>query len=257
MKVATFNVNGIRARLEIVLDWLAVNNPDVLAIQETKVEDEKFPVAEFEDLGWNVAIHGQKSYNGVALVSRHAIAGVTTGFNDLKFPEDCRLISGVVNGVTILNSYVPNGTEVGTEKFAYKIRWMKRFRMYLEQRFKPSDRVIWLGDVNVAPTEEDLFEPQRHRNEVGFHPDEHAALKIITDWGWVDLFRKFTQGPGYFTFWEFVIPKSFERNLGWRIDHIYAPYWLSQKCGNCFIDKRPRAMEKPSDHTPVVAVFEL
>lgn len=257
MKVATFNVNGIRARLDIVLDWLAENEPDVLAIQESKCENDSFPLEAFEDAGWQVALHGQKSFNGVAIISRQPVSSVIHGFADPLWPDDCRIIQASVGPLTILNTYVPNGTSVGSDKFDYKLRWMNRFAQLVSERFSANDPVVWLGDVNVAPTPADVFEPERHKNKVGFHPSEHAALQEILSWGWTDLFRKFTMGSGHYTFWEFVIPKAFDRNLGWRIDHIYAPKWLSSRCENCFVDKRPRGLERPSDHTPVLAVFDV
>jgi len=257
VKIATFNVNGIRARLDILLDWLAENEPDVLAIQEIKCEDDKFPIADFEDAGWHAAVHGQKAYNGVALVSRSPILGVATGFGDPMMPEDCRIISGQVGSVTVVNTYVPNGSAVGTDKFEYKLKWMERFAAWIGERFRSSDPVVWLGDVNVAPTEDDVFDPAQHRGKVGFHPDEIERLERIVDWGWTDLFRKFSSGPEHYTFWEMYIPKSFERNLGWRIDHVYAAEGLAAKCASCSIDKAPRALERPSDHTPVVAEFGL
>lgn len=257
MKIATFNCNSVRARLDIVLDWLAENEPDLLALQETKVEDGTFPVEPFEEAGWQLAIHGMKARQGVALVSRHPISNVSRGFEDPLWPEDCRIITGTVNGVTFVNTYVPNGTQVGTDKWEYKLRWLPRFSKYLRERFRPTDPLIWLGDINIAPTADDVFEADRKRGRVGFHPDEHAALAEILGFGFVDLFRKFTPGPGHYTFWEFVIPKAFERNLGWRIDHIYATPDLSAKCSRCWVDRAPRGLEKPSDHTFVVAELDV
>jgi exodeoxyribonuclease-3 len=257
MKIATFNANSIRARLEIVLDWLAENEPDVLAIQEIKCENDKFPLEAFEDAGWQVAIHGQKSYNGVAIVSRSPIQNVRTGFEDPTWPEDCRIITADVQGVKIVNTYVPNGTAVGSEKFDYKLRWLPRFGQLIRDRYAVGEPVVWLGDINIAPTEDDVFDAPRHRGKVGFHPDEIKALEELLAWGWVDCFRKFTQGAGHYSFWEFVIPKAFERNLGWRIDHIYTPAGMASKCTSCVIDKEPRGLERPSDHTFVVAEFDL
>lgn len=257
MTIATFNVNGIRARLDIVLDWLAENEPDVLALQEIKCENESFPSEPFEDAGWQVALHGQKSYNGVALVSRQPILNVSTGFGDPLWPEDCRIIQGDVGGVTILNTYVPNGNKVGSEKFDYKLNWLERFRRLVQERFGKDQPVVWLGDINIAPTPDDVFEPDKHKGGVGFHPEEHNRLAKLVDWGWQDAFRKFTQGPGHYTFWEFVIPKCFERNLGWRIDHIYASPGLIANCSGCTIDRSLRELERPSDHTPVIAEFSL
>jgi exodeoxyribonuclease-3 len=256
MKVATFNANSVRARLPIILNWLDDHEPDLLAIQETKVDDSNFPVNAFEDAGWMVSFHGQKAYNGVALVSRVPLGGVQTGFNDPLMPEDCRIISAVLDGVAIVNTYVPNGTAVGSEKFAYKLAWLARFKRYLAERFKPTDQVLWMGDVNIAPTPDDVFDSQKHLGGVGHHPDEFAALASIVDWGLTDLFRKFTQGPGHYTFWEFVIPRALERNLGWRIDHMYATEPLASRCAWCTVDKAPRELERPSDHTFVVAEIQ-
>jgi exodeoxyribonuclease-3 len=255
MKVATFNANSVRARLPIILDWLAENEPDVLALQETKVDDEHFPIADFEDAGWTVAIHGQKSYNGVALVSRAPLSNVRTGFGDPLMPEDCRIISAEFGGVAIVNTYVPNGSSVGSEKFVYKLQWLGRFGRYLAERYKPAEQVLWLGDINIAPTPDDVFDSAKHFGGVGHHPDEFAALGSVVGWGLTDLFRKFTEGPGHYTFWEFVIPKSYERNLGWRIDHFYATEALAARCSSCVVDRGPRELERPSDHTFVVAEF--
>lgn len=256
MKIATFNANSIRARLDLTLDWLAENEPDLLAIQETKVEDEKFPVSDFEDAGWHVAIHGQKSYNGVALVTREPLGGVTTGFGDPLMPEDCRIITCDFMGVKIINTYVPNGSAVGSEKFEYKLKWLSKFADFVASRYSANQDVLWLGDINIAPTPDDVFDSPRMLGTVGHHPDEFAALEKITSWGFSDMFRKFTSGPGHYTFWEFVIPKSLERNIGWRIDHIYTTPSLAARCTSCVIDREARAQEKPSDHTFVIAEFD-
>ncbi len=257
MRIATFNANSIRARLEIVLDWLAENEPDVLAIQEIKCENDKFPLADFEEAGWNAAVSGQKSYNGVAILSRQPIQNVRAGFEDPTWPDDCRILCAEVGGVSIVNTYVPNGSAVGSEKFDYKLRWLPRFSQLVSERFRADQRVVWLGDINIAPTENDLFDAARHEGKVGFHPDEINALENLKEWGWHDCFRKFESGPGHYTFWEFVIPKAFEKNLGWRIDHIYTTATMLDRCTRCWIDKEPRALERPSDHTFVVADFDV
>lgn len=257
MKIATYNVNSIRSRLPIVLDWLAEHEPDVLAMQESKCEDDKFPVADFEDLGYHVAIHGQKSYNGVAIASREPMQNVSCGMGDPLFPEDCRVLIGHVDGVAVVNTYVPNGTQVGTDKFEYKLRWLERFGTMIAERFRPSDPVIWLGDINIAPTPDDVYDSRGKLGRVGHHPLEFAALDRVRSWGWHDCFRKFTQGPGHYTYWDFVILTSVEKNFGWRIDHIYASDALIHNCTQCQIDRAPRTMEKPSDHTVVWAEFDV
>lgn len=255
MKIATFNANSIRMRLPIVIEWLCENEPDALAIQETKVEDAKFPAEGFEDIGYNVVFHGQKSTNGVAIASRQALRNVRTGFDDPLFPEDARIICGELDGVTIVNTYVPNGTAVGTDKFEYKLNWLRRFRQFLSERFRTGEPVIWLGDINIAPTPDDVYNSRRFYGGVGHHPLEFQALDAIIGWGLTDCFRKFTKGPGHYTYWDYVIPRSVENNLGWRIDHIYATETLASSCRRCEVDKGPRTMDKPSDHTTVWAEF--
>jgi exodeoxyribonuclease III len=255
--IATYNAAGIRARLPVMLDWLAHTEPDVLAIQETKVEDSKFPIAEFEELGYNVAISGQKSWNGVALLARGPIESVRKGFQDDLFPDDARVIAGQVNGINFVNTYVPNGSAVGTDKFDYKLRWLERFKLYLAENYRPDQPLIWLGDMNIAPTENDVYDPKRHWGKVGFHPDEVARLEAIIGFGFSDLFRMHTQGPGHYTYWDFVILTSVARNLGWRIDHIYATKPVAQACVRCWVDREPRSGDRPSDHTYVLAEIDL
>jgi len=257
MKIATFNAASIRARLPLTLDWLAENEPDVLAIQETKVEDDKFPASDFEDLGYQVAIHGQKSWNGVALLSRLPMFNIRSGFGDDLFPTDARIISAEVDGLPIVNTYVPNGNMVGSEKFEYKLKWLERFAQYLKERYRPDQPLVWLGDINVARYPEDVFDSAKVLGGIGHHPDEFARLDTILNFGLTDVFRKFTEGPGHFTFWDFTVPNGFKRNIGWRIDHIYATSVLADKCISCTIDRDARLMERPSDHTFVTAEFDI
>jgi len=257
MKIATFNAASVRARLPILVEWLATEEPDVLVIQETKVEDDKFPQAEFEELGYHLAIHGQKSWNGVAIVSRHPINSVRTGFGDELFPNDCRIIACDVNGVSIVNTYVPNGNTVGSDKFVYKLSWLERFRTYLDQNYRPSEPLVWLGDINIAPEPQDVYDSKRLLGSVGHNPEEFTRLANIVDFGLIDVFRKFEEGPGHYTFWDFTIPRSVERNLGWRIDHIYATEPMAALCKSCTVDMGPRSWPRPSDHTFVIADFDL
>ncbi|HJP84188.1 MAG TPA: exodeoxyribonuclease III [Fimbriimonadaceae bacterium] len=257
MKITTYNAASVRARLPLILDWLAVNEPDVLAIQETKVEDDKFPISDFEDLGYQVALHGQKSWNGVCLLSRNPITRVRQGFEDDLMPTDARIISAEINGVEVVNTYVPNGNRVGSDKWAYKMAWLERFARLLRERYRPDSPVIWLGDINIARRPEDVYDSPKLLGGVGHHPDEFSRLDAITDFGVFDTFRKFTPGPGHYTFWDFVIPNGFKRNLGWRIDHIYATQCLFDLCTNCVVDRDARALERPSDHTFVTAEFDF
>ncbi len=255
MVVATFNVNSVRARLPVLLEWLASAQPDVVVLQETKVEDAKFPLKELEPSGYDIEIHGQQRYNGVAVLSKLPIEDIDFGFNREGLPDDCRLLRTTIGGLQIINTYVPNGNSVGSEKWAYKMLWLEAFKSYVEEQCDMGAPTVWLGDVNIAPKPDDVFEPETKLGDVGHHPDEFSRLKAIVELGWTDCFRKFTSGPGHYTFWDFRIPNSFKRDLGWRIDHIYASPALAGKCRRCWVDKSQRGMEKPSDHTPVLAEF--
>lgn len=257
MKVATFNANSIRVRLGITLDWLAENEPDALLLQETKCEDSQFPVADFEEAGWNVAIDGQKSYNGVAIISRHAIQNVQRGMGDPAWPDDKRIISASILGTRIVNTYVPNGTKVGSEKWDYKLGWLERFRSYLSAQRQQFGDCLWAGDINIALRPEDVYDSAKVLGGVGHHPKEFERLSAIIDDGWTDLFRVLNKDPGHFTYWEFVVPRAVERNVGWRIDHIYGTPGLVGKLKACTIDKEPRMLERPSDHTFVQAELEI
>lgn len=251
MRLATYNVNSIRARLPRVLEWLEEAQPDVVAMQETKVEDDKFPRAEIEAAGYHVHFHGQKTYNGVALLSKEPASDVVFGFSP-GWPEDCRVVRGVFDGVLVINTYVPNGTVVGSDKWDYKMRWLEQFKAFCSEVAAPTDNVVWLGDINIAPTPADVYDSARMLGGVGHHPDEFSRLAQIKEWGWTDVFRLQGDDPGYYTFWDFRIPMSFERNLGWRIDHVYVTEPLLASAGGCWVDKDTRAREKPSDHAPVV-----
>lgn len=254
--VSTFNAASIRARMPILLDWLAEHEPDVIGIQETKVEDEKFPGSDLEDLGYQICRHGQKSWNGVAILSRSAPESVTKGFEDDLWPSDARIISAEIDGVRYVNTYVPNGTAVGTDKFVYKLRWLERFSRFLRERFDPNQPFIWMGDINIAPTPIDVYNSPRFYGGVGHHPDEMSRLQTIKEFGLVDLYREYHPEKGRYTFWDYTLPNVVERNLGWRIDHIYATAPLASACTGCEIDIEPRKLPKPSDHTFVTATFD-
>lgn len=255
MRVATFNVASIRARLPIVLEWLAENEPDVLALQETKVEDDKFPIDDFEEMGYHLAVHGQKSWNGVALASRLPAADVQIGFCDAMWPDDARIISARFRDVRVINTYVPNGNTVGSDKWDYKLRWLERFGALLHQRYRADEPLIWLGDINIAPTPNDVYNSKKFYGGVGHHPDEFTRLNKILDFGLVDTFRHLYPEAVEYTFWDFVITNSLERDYGWRIDHIYASACLLPKLTQCKIDRPVRLLPRPSDHTVVFADF--
>jgi len=257
MKVVTFNAAGVRARLPYLLEWLAVNEPDIVAIQETKVEDIKFPRDAFEELGYEMAFHGQKSWNGVATLSKTPISNPRFGFGDELMPTDARILTCEIDGLTVINTYVPNGNSIPSDKWDYKLRWLDRFRGFLDQNFRSTDPLIWLGDINIAPTPDDVYDSPKMLGGVGHSPEEFSRLAKIVDFGLTDLFRMHTKGPGFYSYWDFTIPRGVDRNLGWRIDHIYATPALTSLCSECVIDRDARKLEKPSDHTFVTATFDL
>jgi exodeoxyribonuclease-3 len=255
--VATFNAASIRARLPLLTEWIAEYEPDILAIQETKVEDEKFPREEFEEMGYHLALHGQKSWNGVATLSLHPITNVRQGFMDELFPSDARIVTCETAGITLINTYVPNGSAVGSDKFEYKLKWLDRFDRFLRENFRPDEKLIWTGDINIAPKSIDVYNPAKYYGKVGHHPEEIRRLEKILSFGLDDVFRKHHPEAGYFTYWDFVIVTAYAKNFGWRIDHIYATEPLASKCTECVIHREARGLEKPSDHTFVVATFDV
>ncbi len=255
MKVASFNANSIRARLPVLLGWLATHSPDVLCVQETKVRDEDFPAGDIESAGYHAAYRGEKSYNGVAIISRLPFDEVIYGFDGSGGDEGSRLIVGVVAGVPVVNTYVPQGTDPSSEKFAYKLGWFERLRAFFDERFSPDKPLLWAGDFNVAPEPIDVHDPKRLLGHVGFHPDEHRALARVREWGFVDVFRKHRPGPNEYTFWDYRVRDSFARGLGWRVDHIWATAPLAERSVGAGIDTAPRRAERPSDHTFIYAEF--
>ena len=257
--VATFNTNSLRARLHILGPWLEENRPAVLCLQETKVRDEQFPEDFFDDLGYNVAHRGQKSYNGVAVASRYPIEDVTAGFGDGRDTEqdEARLLRCTVSGIRIVNTYVPQGREVGHEYFEYKLEWFRRLRALFERDYDPQEDLLWCGDMNVAPEPKDVYDPEGLAEHVCFHPRVREAFRDVVEWGFVDVFRKFDDSPGRYTFYDYRQRGAISRGLGWRIDHILATRPLADRAVRSWIDLEPRRMKKPSDHTFLLAEFEL
>lgn len=256
MKVATFNVNSIRVRLPIVLDWLKKNSPDVLCLQETKVPDGMFPWKEVEAAGYKAAFRGEKGYNGVAIISRNTPEAVKVGFDEEE-SDGQRLIKASVDGVPIVNTYVPQGYHPMSEQFRQKLDWLKRLLDYFRDNFKHDKPLLWVGDFNVAPEPIDVYDPEFLAGHVGFHPDEQAALEKIREWGFIDVFRKHQPGREQYTFYDYQVRNAVKKKMGWRIDHIWATKPLADKSINAWIDMEPRLREKPSDHTVLVAEFEV
>lgn len=252
-KFATFNANSIRSRLPIVIDWLARHAPDVLCVQETKCQDRDFPAEAFGGAGYHVVFHGEKSYNGVAIISKEEARNVRLEFGGDD--EEARIIRATIAGIEIINSYVPQGTAVDSPRFQYKLDWFKRLRQLLETEYSPAAPLIWTGDFNVAPESIDVYDPERLEGSVCFHPLERGALKEVMSWGLVDVFRMHNMDAGQYTFWDYRIRGSMSRNLGWRLDHVMATAPLAAGSKAAYIDRGPRLLEKPSDHTFLVAEF--
>lgn len=256
-KVATYNANSIRSRFSLVTEWLSRNRPDVLCIQETKVQDQDFPREAFTDIGYHICFRGQKAYSGVAIASLEEPTEVLFGL-DTEPRDEARLISVRVRGIQIVNTYVPQGRSLDSEMFPYKLEWFARLRDYFAHNFSPDSPLIWCGDLNVAPEEIDVHNPKRLKNHVDFHPQVCLALARVTEWGLIDVFRRHHPGEiGQYTFWDYRVRDALDRNLGWRVDHIYATQSLAERSVNAWIDREARAAEKPSDHTFLVAEFAL
>lgn len=255
MKIATYNVNSLRKRLPLVLAWLEEHKPDVMCLQETKVQDSEFPVESFNQAGYQATYRGMKSYNGVATLSRATPESVKHGFCDGPDSEDVRILQTVLGGVAILNTYVPQGHSIKSEKYQYKLDWFRRMRQYLDEHFNPSDPVIWLGDLNVAPEAIDVYHPDRRVNDPDFHIDTRNAFREVAAWGLTDTFRQLHPDLVQYTYWDYF-RNAFQNNWGWRIDHIMVTAPLASKCRQVEVDTEPRKAASASDHTVVWAEFE-
>ncbi len=255
MKIATYNVNSIRRRLPILLEWIAEHKPDVMCLQETKVQDADFPVDAIREAGYVASFRGMKAYNGVATLTRTPPEKVIHGLHEGVDNEDFRIIQTVVGGVPIINSYVPQGYSISSEKYAYKLAWFRRLRACFESALNPAEPAIWVGDLNVAPEPIDVYHPEKRVNDPDFHIDARNAYKETVAWGFVDVFRKLHPDAVQYTYWDFF-RNAFERNFGWRIDHILATGVLAERCHVAEIDLAPRKVPGASDHTIVWAEFE-
>lgn len=262
MQIATWNVNSIRTRQEIVINWLNNNPVDVLCLQETKVRDEQFPLAPFQEIGYHVSISGQKAYNGVAIFSRQPLQDLSMGFSPIlgedlvgDYDEQKRVISGVVDNVRIVNLYVPNGSAIDSDKYVYKLGWLDLLKQYLEKlQAEQSLEICICGDFNIALEDKDIHNPKGKAKHVMSSPPEREALSHILDLGFQDVFRKFTSEEGHYSWWDYR-SGGFARNRGWRIDHHYFTSNLYQQATKCWIDSEPRKLEKPSDHAPVIVEY--
>jgi exodeoxyribonuclease-3 len=257
MKIATFNVNSLRKRLPIVTAWLERHRPDVLCLQETKVQDQDFPALALSATGYHLAYRGMKAYNGVAVLSRIAPDQVFYGFDDGDDPDEARLLRVVVQGIPIVNTYVPQGFEIDSPKYQYKLAWFTRLRRYFEKHLSPTKPAIWCGDINVAPTPIDVHSPEKHLDHVCYHEAARKAYQETVAWGFEDVFRRLYPDRQQYTFWDYRAPSSLDSNKGWRIDHILATPPLAAKCTASDVDVEPRRAKEPSDHTFLWAEFTV
>lgn len=255
MKIATWNVNSVTARLPVVLEWLRKAKPDVLCMQELKCSTERFPREAFAELGYHAEVYGQPTYNGVGIVARSSITDVVRGFPDDEEGAHARLIAATVEGVRIVNVYVPNGQSVGTDKYAFKLKWLARLEEFFADDYWTDDEVLLCGDFNVAPENRDVYDPQLWHGRILFSQPEKDALTRVKEWGFTDAFRQHEPASGFYSWWDYRAG-SFRQNTGLRIDHVWVSEPLAARCTNSWIDKEPRGWERPSDHTPVVAEFK-
>lgn len=255
VRFATWNVNSLRVREDAVLDWLERHRPDVLALQETKMTDQEFPADAFGDIHYDAVHHGQRAYNGVALVSRPELFDVVRGFPDSGPDEDRRLIGATVEGVRVYSVYAPNGQQVGSERYQEKLRWFGRLRRFLEATARPDQPLIVMGDFNVAPTDADVFDPVATRGQLLASEPERAALRDLLSFGLIDALRQVDQREKRFTWWDYRAG-GWERNLGLRIDHVLITRPLAERLKAVTICEEERGKPQPSDHVPVMIEVE-
>jgi exodeoxyribonuclease-3 len=250
MKIATWNVNSLRVRLPHLLDWLGANSPDAICLQETKCEDASFPHEELKAAGYCSLHNGQRTYNGVAILSRNEGGAVCRGIPEFT-DEQSRVIAADVGDVRLVSVYVPNGQSVGSDKYAYKLRWLEALATWLEIEMAAHPKLAVLGDFNIAPEDRDVHDPAAWEGHVLFSEPERAALRRLMALGFVDSFRLFEQPERSFTWWDYRMG-AFRRDMGLRIDHVLLSPELAKACTACTIDKAPRKLERPSDHAPVI-----
>jgi len=253
VKIATWNINSVRIRLPHILDWLKAHSPDILCLQETKVTDEAFPVEAFHNMRYQIVYAGQKTYNGVATLSRKPLDAVMTELPEIHGTQK-RFVAVTTDGMRVLNVYVPNGEAVGSEKFAYKLFWLKALKRFVIKELKTYPKLAVVGDFNIAPEPRDVHDPAAWEGRVLFSEKERAAFKELVKTGLTDVFRKFEQPEKSFSWWDYR-QGAFRRNMGLRIDHILCGQAMTESCTACYVDRGLRGVDRPSDHAPVVAIF--
>lgn len=255
MKIATWNINSIKSRIDHVLKWCKANQPDVLCLQETKCVDDKFPSRKFNAIGYsNIEVLGERAYNGVAIISKLPLSDLVRKLPGDRTDTQSRFISATINDIRLVNVYGPHGTSQGTPKYQFKLDWLKRLRAYFDKGFSTEENVLLCGDLNVAPHELDVWSVPAWRNKLHFTKPERDAIQELKKWGFVDVFRQINDDAKEFSWWS-NFRHDFEKDRGLRIDHIWASPRMAERCTDCWIDKDPRGWEHPSDHAPVVAEF--
>ncbi len=263
MLIASWNVNSIRTRLPQVINWINEVNPDILCLQETKVIDSDFPKKPFEDIGYEVNTYGQKSYNGVAIISKDKQEYTNKGFafkskdnfSIEEFDKQKRIISAIINGLRIVNVYVPNGSSLNSDKFEYKLRWLKELSVYLEKLEENGELICLLGDFNIASTNLDIHDPKKYEGGLMASEVERRSLETVIKGRFMDCFRIFEKNTGHWSWWDYR-NNAYELNKGWRIDHIYISNNLVSRLKSCVIDRSQRENNQPSDHAPVMINLE-
>lgn len=255
MKIASWNVNSLKVRLPHVLDWLKSEKPDLLGLQETKMTNENFPVDEIQNAGYQVIYSGQKTYNGVAILSKQSMepADIITELPGLDDPQR-RVLGATYGDLRFINLYVPNGSEVGSEKYQYKLDWLEKLCAYIEQQLSQYQNLVMVGDFNIAPEDEDVHDPEAWEGSILVSKPERDAYQSLLNLGTKDTFRLFERDEKLYSWWDYRAA-AFRRNRGMRIDLILASGSLADKCVSSVIDKEPRKLERPSDHAPVYAEF--
>ena len=255
MKVATWNVNSMNVRAPHVIEWLQANDPDVLVLQEIKQLTEKFPAADLDTIGYQSVASGQKTYNGVAVISKTPQTDPVYDLPGLDDPQR-RILASTIGDIRVVDLYIPNGSEVGSEKYDYKLAWLAALQKFLAAELQRHEKLIVLGDFNIAPADADVYDPEKWGDAILCSPAERRALADLIDLGLSDVFRKFDHPPETFSWWDYRAA-GFRRNAGLRIDLILTSAAMTEHCTACYVDKEPRTWERPSDHTPVVAEFDL
>lgn len=256
MIIGTFNCNSIKNRIDVIIDWMNKTGADIVACQETKCQDINFPKERLDDAGLFYAFRGEKTFNGVCLISRKQLKDISLFIGDEHLDSQCRFVKAKYDDITVINTYIPQGYELDSPKFQFKLDWLEGMRKHFFDNYKPSDKIVWVGDFNIAKSDIDVYEPKKHWGGVGYNQTEIDALKKITDWGFNDTFRYFHEGEeNSYTFWDYRLRNAVELNKGWRIDYIMSTDSMLRKAVRCEVDREPRMQKPASDHTFLYAEF--